>query len=41
LIFPLVLGQGKRIFQQDKTITLKLVTTKSFSKSIVKLTYGL
>jgi dihydrofolate reductase len=41
LIFPLVLGQGKRLFQQEETATLKLVATKSFSKGIVKLTYGL
>ncbi len=41
LIFPLVLGQGKQVFQQDETATLKLVATKSFSKGIVKLTYGL
>jgi dihydrofolate reductase len=41
LIFPLVLGQGKQLFRQDETATLKLVATKSFSKGIVKLTYGL
>ncbi|GHO57512.1 dihydrofolate reductase family protein [Ktedonobacter robiniae] len=38
-IFPFVLGQGKQLFRQGETATLKLVTTKSFSKGIVKLTY--
>jgi dihydrofolate reductase len=38
-IHPLVLGQGKQFFRQDETARLKLVTTKSFSKGIVKLTY--
>jgi dihydrofolate reductase len=38
-IFPLVLGQGKQLFRQGDTATLKLVATKSFSKGIVKLTY--
>ncbi|MBO0782321.1 MAG: dihydrofolate reductase [Ktedonobacteraceae bacterium] len=38
-IHPLVLGQGKQFFRQDATAALKLVTTKSFSKGIVKLTY--
>jgi dihydrofolate reductase len=41
LIFPLILGQGKQLFQQDETATLKLLATKSFSKGIVKLTYRL
>jgi len=39
LIYPLVLGQGKQLFQQGETATLKLIATKSFSKGIVKLTY--
>ncbi len=38
-IHPLILGQGKQFFRQDETARLKLVTTKSFSKGIVKLTY--
>src|SRR6266702_891807 len=38
-IFPLVLGQGKQLFRQGETATLKLVATKSFTKGIVKLTY--
>src|SRR6266852_3474406 len=38
-IFPLVLGQGKQLFRQGETATLKLVATKSFPKGIVKLTY--
>jgi dihydrofolate reductase len=38
-IYPLVLGQGRQFFRQDETAALRLVTTKSFSKGIVKLTY--
>jgi dihydrofolate reductase len=38
-IFPLVLGQGKLLFRQDETATLKLVATRSFPKGVVKLTY--
>jgi dihydrofolate reductase len=38
-IFPLVLGQGRLLFRQGETATLKLIATKSFSKGIVKLTY--
>jgi dihydrofolate reductase len=38
-IHPLVLRQGKQIFQQGETAALKLVATKSFSKGIVNLTY--
>lgn len=38
-IHPLVLGQGKHLFQQDEKATLKFIAAKSFSKGIVKLTY--
>ena len=38
-IYPLVLGQGKQLFRQGETAALRLVTAKSFSKGIVKLTY--
>ncbi|GHO61774.1 pyrimidine reductase [Ktedonobacter sp. SOSP1-52] len=38
-IFPFVLGQGKQLFRQGETATLRLVATKSFSKGIIKLTY--
>jgi dihydrofolate reductase len=38
-IHPLVIGQGKQFFREGENARLKLVTTKSFSKGIVKLTY--
>jgi dihydrofolate reductase len=38
-IFPLVLGEGEKLFRQGESATLKLVATKSFSKGIVRLTY--
>lgn len=38
-IHPLFLGQGKPIFRQGETATLRFVAAKSFSKGIVKLTY--
>jgi dihydrofolate reductase len=38
-IHPVLLGQGRPFFRQGETATLRLVTTKSFSKGIVKLTY--
>ncbi|MEO8972370.1 MAG: dihydrofolate reductase family protein [Ktedonobacteraceae bacterium] len=38
-IYPLVVGQGKQFFREDENAKLRLVTTKSFSKGIVKLTY--
>ena len=38
-VYPLILGQGKQFFRQGADTTLRLVTAKSFSKGIVKLTY--
>lgn len=38
-IYPLVVGQGKQFFREGEHAKLRLVTTKSFSKGIVKLTY--
>lgn len=38
-IHPLVLGRGKQFFRQGENARFRLVTTKSFSKGIVKLTY--
>jgi dihydrofolate reductase len=38
-IYPLVVGQGKQFFRDGEYARLRLVTTKSFSKGIVKLTY--
>jgi hypothetical protein len=38
-ISPLILEQGKQFFRQGANTTLRLVTAKSFSKGMVKLTY--
>jgi dihydrofolate reductase len=38
-IYPLVVGRGKPFLREGQNASLKLVTTKSFSKGIVKLTY--
>ncbi len=39
LIYPLVLGKGKRLFRDDAKTRLKLIETKSFSSGVVALTY--
>ena len=39
LIYPVVLGTGKRLFQDGTTATLKLVETKSFSSGVAALIY--
>ena len=39
LVYPLVLGKGKRLFQEDTTATLNLVETRSFSSGVVALIY--
>ena len=38
-IYPLILKQGKQFSRQGANTTLRLVTAKSFSKGMVKLTY--
>jgi dihydrofolate reductase len=38
-IHPLVIGQGRHVFQESEKAKLKLVAAKSFPKGIVKLTY--
>jgi dihydrofolate reductase len=38
-IYPIVVGSGKLFLREGQDASLKLVTTKSFSKGIVKLTY--
>jgi dihydrofolate reductase len=38
-IYPVVAGRGKLFFRAGQNANLRLVTTKSFSKGIVKLTY--
>jgi dihydrofolate reductase len=38
-IYPIVVGNGKPFLREGQNVNLRLVTTKSFSKGIVKLTY--
>jgi dihydrofolate reductase len=39
LVYPVVLGKGKRLFQEGAAATLKLVDTRSFSTGVVALIY--
>jgi len=39
LVYPLVVGQGKRLFTEGSTATLKLVEAKSFSSGVTALIY--
>jgi dihydrofolate reductase len=39
LVYPIVLGSGKRLFQGGTRLNLKLVATKSFSSGVVLLRY--
>jgi dihydrofolate reductase len=39
LVYPVVLGKGKRLFQDGSTATLKLVETKAFRSGVVALVY--
>jgi dihydrofolate reductase len=39
LVYPVVVGQGKRLFQEGTTATLKLVEAKSFSSGVVAQIY--
>ena len=38
-IYPILVGHGKTFFQEGQDNSLRLVTTKTFAKGIVKLTY--
>jgi dihydrofolate reductase len=38
-IYPIIVGRGKPFLRENQTVNLRLVTAKSFSKGIVKLTY--
>jgi dihydrofolate reductase len=40
LVYPVVLGKGKRLFKDGSNKTLKLVDSKTFSSGVVALTYG-
>jgi dihydrofolate reductase len=39
LVYPVVLGKGKRLFQDDVSATLKLVEARSFSTGVMALIY--
>lgn len=39
LVYPVVIGKGKRLFQEDATATLKLVKTQAFSSGVTALIY--
>jgi dihydrofolate reductase len=39
LVYPLVLGRGKRLFEKDAPATLKLVESRPFSSGVVALIY--
>lgn len=39
LIYPVVVGTGKRLFQEGATATLKLLESQSFSTGVVALIY--
>lgn len=39
MVYPVVVGAGKRLFQDDTAATLRLVDTKSFATGVVVLTY--
>ena len=40
LVYPVVLGQGKRLFQEGTTATLRLVEARSFSSGVAALIYA-
>lgn len=39
LVYPLVLGKGQRLFEQDHQVKLKLVDSKSMESGVVALVY--
>jgi dihydrofolate reductase len=39
LVYPVVLGKGKRLFKEGTAVTLKLVGTQSFSSGVAALIY--
>ena len=39
LVYPVVVGEGKRLFNEGTTATLKLVESRSFSSGVVALIY--
>lgn len=41
LVFPVVLGKGIRLFENEKNVKLKLTETKTYSSGMILLTYQL
>jgi len=39
LVYPIVLGRGKRLFDEASQAKLKLAESETFSKGVVKLVY--
>jgi hypothetical protein len=39
MVHPLMLGSGKRLFQDGSTANLKLLETRAFSSGVVLLRY--
>jgi dihydrofolate reductase len=39
LVYPVVLGKGKRLFREGTTANLKLLDSQSFSSGVVALIY--
>lgn len=39
LIYPVVVGKGKRLFQADTTTSLKLIETRAFESGVTALVY--
>ncbi len=39
LVYPVVMGKGKRLFKEGTTATLKLVESQTFSSGVVALIY--
>jgi len=39
LVYPLVLGQGKRLFDETNPANLRLVESKTYDTGVVKLVY--
>ncbi len=39
LVYPVILGEGKRLFSKESSATLKLIDIRSFSSGVVGLIY--
>jgi dihydrofolate reductase len=39
LVFPIVVGSGKRLFEGDEQVPLRLVDSKTFQTGVLSLTY--